>query len=296
MIFLFGSIVLTSYLLLSFKVCGRFNIPVFPAIVFNYITCVVTGSVVNGSFPVDADSFSRPWFQWAMVMGTLFITSFNLIGMTAQKIGVSVASVANKLSLIIPVILSVILYGEKVVGWEIVGIVLAMVAVVFTCYPQSGDSSGTSNLSMLQKIGLPALVFIGSGFLDALINHVQQLHVTKETNNAFLISGFLSAATIGLLALMYQYKTRKLFFHANQVLAGICIGIPNYFSIWCLVQFLQDSPWETSASIPVNNMGIVLFSTLVAAILFKEKLSAINWAGIVLSAIAIYLIAFGNTL
>ena len=89
MIFLFGSIVLTSYLLLSFKVCGRFNISVFPAIVFNYITCVVTGSVVNGSFPVDADSFSRPWFQWAMVMGTLFITSFNLIGMTAQKIGVS---------------------------------------------------------------------------------------------------------------------------------------------------------------------------------------------------------------
>ena len=43
-------------------------------------------------------------------------------------------------------------------------------------------------------------------------------------------------------------------------------------------------------------MGIVLFSTLVAAILFKEKLSAINWAGIVLSAIAIYLIAFGNAL
>jgi multidrug transporter EmrE-like cation transporter len=35
---------------------------------------------------------------------------------------------------------------------------------------------------------------------------------------------------------------------------------------------------------------------LVAAILFKEKLSFINWVGIALSAIAIYLIAFGNTL
>jgi uncharacterized membrane protein len=80
------------------------------------------------------------------------------------------------------------------------------------------------------------------------------------------------------------------------VIAGICIGIPNYFSIWCLVHFLQDSPWETSASLPVNNMGIVLFSTLVAALLFKEKLSNINWTGIALSAIAIYLIAFGNSL
>ena len=89
---------------------------------------------------------------------------------------------------------------------------------------------------------------------------------------------------------------KQLVFKFNQVVAGICIGIPNYFSIWCLVHFLQDSPWETSASLPVNNMGIVLFSTLVAAILFKEKLSIINWMGIALSGIAIYLIAFGNTL
>ena len=85
-------------------------------------------------------------------------------------------------------------------------------------------------------------------------------------------------------------------FKVDQIIAGVCIGIPNYFSIWCLVHFLQDSPWETSASLPVNNMGIVLSSTLVAAIVFKEKLSVINWTGIALSAIAIYLIAFGNSL
>jgi drug/metabolite transporter (DMT)-like permease len=296
MIYLIGSIVLTSYLLLSFKVCGKLNIPVFPAIVFNYITCVITGSIVNGSFPIKAESFATPWFRWAMIMGLLFITSFNLIGMTAQKLGVAVASVANKLSLIIPVILTIVLYNEQVVGWEIVGITLALIAVIFTCYPQKSEEGNSQPIPFLQKIMLPLLVFIGSGFLDALINHVQQTHVTKETNNAFLISGFFSAASIGTLVLVYQYWNKQLIFKVNQLLAGICIGIPNYFSIWCLVHFLQDSPWETSASLPVNNMGIVLFSTLVAAILFKEKLSIINWTGIALSAIAIYLIAFGNAL
>ena len=296
MIFLIGSIVLTSYLLLSFKVCGKLNIPVFPAIVFNYITCVVTGSIVNGAFPIQAESLTTPWFRWAMIMGLLFITSFNLIGMTAQKLGVAVASVANKLSLIIPVILTIVLYNEQVVGWEIVGISLALIAVIFTCYPQKNQSGNTPPIPMFQKILLPLLVFIGSGFLDALINHVQQTYVTKETNNAFLISGFFSAASIGSLVLIFQYWKKQLSFKFNQVIAGICIGIPNYFSIWCLVHFLQDSPWETSASLPVNNMGIVLFSTLVAALLFKEKLSIINWTGIALSAIAIYLIAFGNSL
>jgi len=296
MIYLLGSIVLTSYLLLSFKVCGKLNIPVFPAIVFNYITCVFTGSVVNGSFPIETASFNTIWFKWAMVMGLLFITSFNLIGITAQKLGVSVASVANKLSLIIPVILTVVLYNEQVVGWEIVGISLALIAVIFTCYPKKNEINSAQPIPFLQKILLPLLVFVGSGFLDALINHVQQSYVTKETNNAFLIAGFLSAASIGSITLIYQYWKKQLIFKVDQVIAGICIGIPNYFSIWCLVQFLQDSPWETSASLPVNNMGIVLFSTLVAAIVFKEKLSFLNWMGIALSAIAIYLIAFGNTL
>ena len=53
-----------------------------------------------------------PWFKWACVMGVMFVSIFNVIGMTAQKISVAVASVANKLSLIIPVVLSVYLYNE----------------------------------------------------------------------------------------------------------------------------------------------------------------------------------------
>ena len=143
---------------------------------------------------------------------------------------------------------------------------------------------------------LPFILFVGSGLLDSLINHVQQKYVNEENSNAFLIAGFLSAAIIGFCILLFQYISKNRIFEWKDVLAGILIGIPNYFSIWCLIHFLKQSPWESSASIPMNNMGIVLFSTLVAAILFKEKLSMINWVGIGLSAIAIYFIAFGNQL
>jgi uncharacterized membrane protein len=53
---------------------------------------------------------------------------------------------------------------------------------------------------------------------------------------------------------------------------------------------------ESSAIIPVNNMGIVLFSSIMAWLLFREKLSVINWLGIFLSLGAIALIAFGDRL
>jgi drug/metabolite transporter (DMT)-like permease len=236
------------------------------------------------------------WFKWAVLMGVLFISIFNIVGVTAQKIGVAVASVANKLSLVIPVILSVYLYNETVAGWKLVGVLTAIVAVIFTCAPNVNNKDGSITVSAKIKIVLPLVLFIGSGLLDALINHVQQKYVTAENNNAYLISGFFSAACIGTAILLVQYVSRSRKFVVKELVAGICIGIPNYFSIWCLVTFLQRSSWESSASIPINNMGIVLFSTLVAWLLFKEKLSTINWMGVLLSLVAIFLIAFGNTL
>ena len=296
MIYLLGSIILTSYLTLAFKACEKWGISVFPAIIFNYITCVITGSLVNGSFPINSNTIQADWFKWAMLMGLLFVSIFNIVGITAQKIGVAVASVANKLSLVIPVILSVYLYNETVAGWKLVGVMMAIVAVIFTCAPNGNNKNSSTTVSTKMKIILPLVLFIGSGLLDALINHVQQKYVRSENNNAFLISGFFSAACIGTAVLLFQYISRKRVFLAKELLAGLCIGIPNYFSIWCLVTFLQQSPWESSASFPVNNMGIVLFSTLVAWILFKEKLSAVNWIGVLLSLTAIFLIAFGNTL
>lgn len=295
MIYLIGSIFLTSYLTLAFKFCERFDVPIFPAIVFNYITCVITGSFVNGAFPINSAAIGTPWFIWAGVMGVLFVSIFNIMGITAQKIGVAVSSVANKLSLIIPVVLSVYLYNETVAGWKLAGVIIALIAVILTCYPKKSTEE-KSTVSQQLKYFLPFILFVGSGLLDSLINHVQQKYVNEENSNAFLIAGFLSAAIIGFCILLFQYISKKKIFELKDVLAGILIGIPNYFSIWCLIHFLKQSPWESSASIPMNNMGIVLFSTLVAAILFKEKLSMINWVGIGLSAIAIYFIAFGNQL
>lgn len=296
MFYLAGSILFTSYLTLAFKVCEKYKVNIFQAIVFNYITCVITGSFVNGSFPVNASAMDTPWFKWACVMGVLFVSIFNIVGITAQKIGVAVASVANKLSLIIPVVLSVYLYGESVEGWKLAGVVLALAAVVLTCYPAKQQGAGKGANQKKWVYILPFVLFIGSGLLDALINHVQKLYVTEENKNAYLISGFLSAAVIGSVLLLIQYITGKQKFAFKHLAAGIIIGIPNYFSIWCLVRFLKQSPWQSSASIPVNNMGIVLFSSVVAWLFFKEKLSNINWIGITLSLIAIYLIAFGDTL
>jgi hypothetical protein len=79
LIFLLGSILFTSYLTISFKILERFDIPILQAIVVNYFACVITGSVVNGSWPVDKTTIHQPWFLWSLVLGSMFIILFNIL-------------------------------------------------------------------------------------------------------------------------------------------------------------------------------------------------------------------------
>lgn len=292
MFFLAGSIIFTSMLTLSFKVLQRYGIPVLPTIVFNYLTCVATGSVVNGSFPINGNAAQSPWFLWAVLMGCFFISLFNVIGYTTQKMGVAVTSVANKLSLVIPAVFFILYNGESLHWLKILGIVLALAAVWLTCY--NGNEPGKKPLNAVWMVLLPAILFIGSGALDTIYKFVEEQYLNHENLNAFLITSFAAAGLAGLVILFIRYGSGKEKFDKRTILAGILIGIPNYFSIWCLGKVYKQNWMESSAIIPVNNMGIVLFSTLVAWMLFKEKLSAINWAGILLSLIAIALIAFSG--
>jgi len=294
MIYLLGSILFSSYLTLSFKVLQRLKINTLQAIVFNYIACVITGSVINGSFPVNTANIHAPWFVWALVMGVMFISIFNVIGFTTQKLGVAVASVANKLSMVIPFIFSLYLYDETSTALKITGIAVALIAVVLTCYPSkknAGEPKRSNELLFL----LPVVLFISSGLLDTLIVYVKNnfFNSPLDNFNNFLITAFSVAGGIGLIILLVQFATGKQQFSFKALLAGIIIGVPNYFSIWCLGKVITAYKGNSSAIIPVNNMGIVLFSAIAAWLLFKEKLSLVNWIGIGLAIAAIALIAYG---
>ncbi len=226
-------------------------------------------------------------------MGCMFISIFNVIGITTQKIGVAVASVANKLSLVIPFVFSIWLYSEEVTALKLTGIAIAMVSVVLTCWQERKYADGLHRTKNTTLILLPAVVFFGSGLLDAMVKYVEQTYLNENNNNAYLIASFATAAAIGFIILIALVASRKIKFDKRSIIAGIAIGIPNYFSIWCLVKVLKQNAGNSSAIIPINNMGIVLFSAVAAWFLFKEKLSAINLVGILLAVGAIALIAFG---
>jgi drug/metabolite transporter (DMT)-like permease len=292
MLYLVGSIVFSSCLTLLFKVVERYRISNLQAIVFNYFTCVGTGLLFDGSFGQGGSVTGEEWFKWSVIMGLMFISTFNLIAYTVQKMGVAITSVANKLSLVIPFLFSIYLYSEQVTLFKIAGIVVALVAVVFTSMPSGGkEPSGQPFQPGL--LLLPVVLFVASGMIDTLIKYVEVTHLNDSNKNTYLITAFGVAGTSGLLVLLVLLLSGKEKFDYRSIAAGVIIGVPNYLSIWCLVQVLKTYSGNSTAILPINNMGIVLFSTVVAWLLFKEHLSTTNRLGILLALGAIALIAYG---
>ena len=293
MIYLILTIIFTSCLTLAFKVLGRFNISSLQAIVFNYITCVLIGSYLNGGFPVSAFKNQEPWLMWGLLMGVFFIVLFNIIAFTTQHLGVAVASVANKLSLVIPFLFTIFFYGEASTWLKYLGVITALAAVVMTCWPHKEIKGSSIKPERGWILFIPAILFLGSGVLDALVTHVDKAFLNEANKDSYFIVAFATAATVGGLYLLVSIATGKERFDPRSIIGGICIGFPNYFSIWCLIKVLGEYEGNSSAIFPIVNIGIVLFSTLVAFLVFREKLSKLNWTGIFLAVVAITLMAWG---
>lgn len=292
MLFLILSILLNAYLGIAFVIFKRFHIDLFQAIVFNYITCVITGSFVLGQFPIHATTLTESWFKWAILMGALFISVFNLIAFSSIKAGVTITQTANKLSLVIAFIFSWIYFQESVGLLKIGGILMAMLAVVLVSFRKHNNDSSNWQI---KDLGLPFILFISSGIIDTLTAFVQQSYLqTDDQSNAYLISGFLVAAVLGSLVLLLQYLQGKRQFHVKHLLTGIVLGIPNYFSIYCLVKALQWPGMSSSAVIPINNIGVLFVVSLVGIFIFKEKLIPMNYWGLLISLMAILLIILGD--
>lgn len=285
------SILLNAYIGVIFVFFNKYKVDLFQAIVFNYITCVVTGSLVIGQFPMSVSTISEPWFKWALLMGAMFITVFNIIAVSSVKAGVTATQTSNKLSLIIPVLFSWYVYHETI-GWvKWIGILLALLAVVFTI---TKSEKGSKQKSVLVYL-LPVALFIGSGIIDTLTKYAETHFINNDASaNAYLIAGFFVAAFIGSLLLMFLYMLKKKTFHFKHLVAGIVLGIPNYFSIFYLIKALGSKSLSSSAIIPINNIGVLFVVSLFGIFIFKEKISKLNFIGLLLTIVSILLIYYGD--
>ncbi len=287
MIYLLLSVIASTLIFITFKLFERFNINILQAIVVNYCIAFITGIIAYRGSVTTSQLPQLGWFYYTLALGILFIIVFNLMAITTQRSGLSVVSVATKMSVVIPILFGLIYYNESLGVLKLIGIFIALIAVFLT------SIKSKQGITINRKLILfPILVFIGSGIIDTSIKFLEDSYVAHNDVPLFSAIIFLAAAIVGIFALSIQAIRGKFKFEIKNIIAGICLGIPNYFSIYFLVKTLRSDILESSGIFTVNNVAIVILSTLAGIVLFREKLLPKNWLGILLAITSIILIAW----
>ncbi len=292
MFYIVLTILFSVFLLIVFKLFQKYEVNTFAAIIINYFTAAVTGILFLETEYNFKDVLHANWLTICIPLGLLFITIFYLISQTAQRISISTASVANKMSVAMPILFSVIFLNQHLSILKIIGVILALVAVYFSTKTIKSEKASS------KLVWLPIAVFFGSGLIDIAINAANAFYITSPNDSAlFSITTFLSAFCFGLIILLFQFFVTKKqivqsVFKLKNIIGGIALGIPNYFSIYFIFKSLHSHVLDSAQLFPILNLSNVALSAIVAWLLFKEKLSSINIIGIFMAVIAIILISY----
>ena len=237
-----------------------------------------------GYSPVNAGITTESWFSYALFLSFLFIVFFNVGAFSIQKIGLIITSICQRLSLIFPVVVGILIFNESLSFLKLLAVLMAIASIVLINIP---DHKSENNLEILKKYWyIPFLVLFGNGAIELTLFYAEQYNHVKGANLDFVSVLFLLAGVWGFL---YMLIFRKGFFTWKDIIAGITLGIPNFFTIYLLVRALETG-WEGSVLFPINNVAVLALTTLIGLYFFKEHLNKYNIAGLLLALIAVVLI------
>ena len=189
------------------------------------------------------------------------------------------------MSVVIPVILGFLIFGDSAGIVKIIGIVIGLAAFYLTTKKEKTIKVNKSYLF------LPLLLFLVVGINDSLLKAAEHFYITDDFV-LFLATSFGFALIFGLFVFIFKSTKQKKQFALKNIIAGIILGILNWYSTLFFLKGLDV--FQVTVFIPVFNIGVVTLASLIGFLIFKEKLSKTNIAGIVLAVIAILLIAGGG--
>ncbi len=244
----------------------------------NYLMCLLLGLVHTGSNSLFPDSPALgATLGFGAVSGTLYLGGFVMLQYCVRRSGMVLSSIFMKLGLLVPMVLSVLFFGEMPSAVQLTGFVLAVSAIVIINSEGSKrEKGGRFGLSLI------ALLLIG-GSCDAT-NKVFEELFPAELASQFLLYTF-AFAFVFCLVLVLRAKERP---GRNDILFGLLIGIPNYYCSRFLLLSLGSVP--AVIAYPSFSVGTILLVTAVGLLVFREKLNRRRLAALGIIILALVLL------
>lgn len=278
------SIVLFNILIVIFKMFEKYNVNNIQALIFNYLTAAFCSYLfLEKDFSLGY-IINAGWIFHAIGIGILFILTFILYAYGVQKVGISIATISNKMSLIIPVSTAIILYDEELTTIKGLAFLLALYSIYL-----SSTKEGNFRFDR-RYIWLIFLIFLGQGISDSIFNDFAQ-KFDHERKHLFFMTLFFIASISGLIIHHLRQPQETNFFKIKNLFWGVILGVPNFFCLVFFLRALETSIFNSSIVFAIVSIGIVITSSLLGILFFKEKLNSANCIGILMSILTIYILS-----
>ncbi|MBQ9958734.1 MAG: hypothetical protein IJP01_00095 [Oscillospiraceae bacterium] len=244
-------------------------------LVCNYMVCSLMGAAFAGFGSLLPQSAALPrTLAMGALNGVLYLAGFLMLQWCVGRYGVVMSSVFMRMGLLVPLVLSILLFHEQPSLTQTIGFGIAIGAILLINMKR-GEAQSNVGMGLI-------LLLLASGMGDAM-SKVYEVYGDASLSQQFLFYTFASA---GLLCTALLLLGRERIGRA-ELFFGVLIGIPNFLSARFLLLSLDSLP--AVIAYPTYAVATILVVTVAGVILFKEKLQRRQWTALaaILAALAL---------
>lgn len=265
------------------KVARNQGVRVDQAIAFNYVMAGSLCWFLLGPTPSALFESARPW-PLLLALGLLLPSVFLIMAKAVQQAGIVLSDVAQRLSLLIPLIAAFTLFGETASRGKLIGISIALCALAALLWrPGNRNAQAPTNHGAIATVVLLLGVWVGYGTIDILFKQMAKMGSAFPTT---LLGAFVLA---GLISFVYLLL-RRTAWSGRSMVAGLLLGLLNFGNIYFYVRAHQIYSENPTLVFSAMNIGVISLGTLVGAGVFRERIHWVNALGVGLAILAIFVL------
>ena len=278
MIYLLLNIVLSSFFILCIKWLQTRREDIVNVGMVNYVVAASVSSLLL--FDAGQTAYSWSSILTGICNGVCyFVAYFVLIRMVGWQ-GAANIAVVTRLSIVLPIVAGIAIWGERPGVMQSLGIGLACVGLVLIGRRASEPSVGATPPFALLLLAGFFFIAGGSRLAQEVFKHVCH----PDERSAFLITAFGVTAIGALGVQLVRWQAPRRF----EWSIGVVLGLSNLGQTYFILKALEHYPGFIV--FPLASAGGLLFTTSVAVLVLKERLSLNSYLGIGLATCALALL------
>lgn len=248
--------------------------------VLNYVTAT---AVQLGRHLLAPPETATPFtLGMGAAVGALYAVNFLLFIPLLRRKGVSITSAMLRLAVIFPILASLWIWGERLSAFQALGTLLSLISLPMLTLSPGEGLGGVDR----RALGLLALLLLGNGASMVLTKAYQQ-GAPSGQDALFLAALFGCAMLVSGLA----WWPRRAGSSMRDILPGVALGLTNTLGNWGLVSALGALPGVLV--FPFYSAVGLVFSAVLARLLFAERVTRLELAGIAVAVAAVTLANLG---